>query len=559
MPGGLIQIVAYGAQDLFLTGIPEITLFKYIYKRYTNFAMEFIELPFNGTKNFGQTISCPIPKNGDLIKDTIIKVELPIVKLEKTTNQALIDSTLSEMTEAENNIINFNNFIQFIYESIYLANAGIDNTNETFTNIHTSITSYLDSNKNFILLKNKVSTDIKQSFDIETDLTTISSKSLNELEKKDLLQILVNSYIERSKNILSDLHTTFSTKKTEYESSLNNNYNFTWIKELGWNLINNIELQVGGVIIDRQYNYWLYIWNEFFESSLKKLDYIKLFNLNSESYTFNNKSKDAFTMYIPLKFFFNRHDGLSFPLISVRYQEILFKLKIEELTKLIYTDYTSDDIKDLIKLNTITLLVNYIYLDQDERTKFAQANHEYLIEQVNYFEFSKLKSSNLNLELNLNHPTKYYIWSVQKKSDIVNYNLHNYYSSDLIYTISDNYPTISTSENNTIASAQLELNGVDRTSLFEGEYYNYVTSYEMNLNTPADGLNFYSFAINPKDIQPSGSCNFSRLNRKVLKMNLSATFLNRLTDTDYMIIKFSSINYNILKFNKGSAKLVFAY
>ena len=83
MPGGLIQIVAYGAQDLFLTGIPEITHFKYIYKRYTNFAMEFLELPFNGTKNFGETITCPVPKNGDLINSTVVKLELPKVKLEK--------------------------------------------------------------------------------------------------------------------------------------------------------------------------------------------------------------------------------------------------------------------------------------------------------------------------------------------------------------------------------------------------------------------------------------------------------------------------------------------
>ena len=185
MPGGLIQIVAYGAQDLFLTGIPEITHFKYIYKRYTNFAMEFLELPFNGTKNFGETITCPIPKNGDLINSTVVKLELPKVKLEKTTtNSDLVNTTLSEFNTSENNIINFNNFIKYIYESIYLANSGISNSNETFTNIKTSITTYLDSNKNFILLKNKVSNDIKQAFDIETDLTTISNKNVNELEKK---------------------------------------------------------------------------------------------------------------------------------------------------------------------------------------------------------------------------------------------------------------------------------------------------------------------------------------------------------------------------------------
>ena len=397
MPGGLIQIVAYGAQDLFLTGIPEITHFKYIYKRYTNFAMDFLELPFNGTKHFGETIICTVPKNGDLINSTVIKLDLPKVKLKKTTtNSDLINTTLSEFNSSENNIINFNNFIKYIYESIYLANSGINNSNETFTNIKTSITTYLDANKNFILLKNKVSNDIKQAFDIETDLTTISNKNVNEFEKKNILKILVEGYIERSKNILSNLQSIYTTKKNNYDNALLNNYKFCWIKDLGWNIVNNIEFQVGGVIIDRQYSTWLHLWNQLFESNLKQPDYDYFFNKKSNAYTYDNSEKDNLYIYIPLKFFFNRHIGLSLPLISIRNQDISFKLKLENLSNLIYTNYTGNDINDLIKIDNITMLVNYIYLDQDERTKFAQASHEYLIEQVNMSTFNKLKANNLN-------------------------------------------------------------------------------------------------------------------------------------------------------------------
>ena len=560
MPGGLIQIVAYGAQDLFLTGIPEITHFKYIYKRYTNFAMEFLELPFNGTKNFGETITCPIPKNGDLINSTVVKLELPKVKLEKTTtNSDLVNTTLAEFNTSENNIINFNNFIKYIYESIYLANSGISNSNETFTNIKTSITTYLDSNKNFILLKNKVSNDIKQAFDIETDLTTISNKNVNELEKKNFLKILVEGYIERSKNILDNLQTIYTTKKNNYDNAILNNYKFSWIKDLGWNIINNVEFQVGGVIIDRQYSTWLHLWNQLFESNLKQPDYEYFFSKKSNAYTYDNSEKDSIFIYIPLKFFFNRHIGLSLPLISIRNQEISFKLKLENLSNLIYTDYSGDDINELIKLNNITMLVNYIYLDQDERTKFAQASHEYLIEQVNKSTFNKLKANNLNVDLNLNHPTKYYIWTAQKKSDVDSYKFFNEYSGNLTYTITDNYPYILSNTNNTVEYAQLELNGVDRTSNYEGSYYNYLTSYEADINTPADGINFYSFALNPKDIQPSGSCNFSRLNRKNLKISFTTEFLARFSDSEYIKINFLSVNYNILKFNKGLCNLVFAY
>jgi len=114
MPSGLIQIVAYGAQDLFLTGIPEITFFKFLYKRYTNFAMEFIELNLDGNKNFGEEISCEIPKNGDLINDIILKVSLPSVSLNNTTSNEEIEQNYNNLIQSETLIKNFNNFIHFI-------------------------------------------------------------------------------------------------------------------------------------------------------------------------------------------------------------------------------------------------------------------------------------------------------------------------------------------------------------------------------------------------------------------------------------------------------------
>ena len=105
----------------------------------------------------------------------------------------------------------------------------------------------------------------------------------------------------------------------------------------------------------------------------------------------------------------------------------------------------------------------------------------------------------------------------------------------------------------------MELNGVDRTRYHEGNYYNYITSLELKLNTPVDGINFYSFSLLPREIQPSGTCNFSRLNRKNLKINLTDTFLNRLTTTDTIRTKFIYVNYNIFKFNKGQGSLVFNF
>jgi hypothetical protein len=77
MGGGLMQLVAYGAQDIYLTGSPQITFFKVVYRRHTNFAIESIEQTFNGTVDFGRKVSCTVSRNGDLIHKVYLQVDLP--------------------------------------------------------------------------------------------------------------------------------------------------------------------------------------------------------------------------------------------------------------------------------------------------------------------------------------------------------------------------------------------------------------------------------------------------------------------------------------------------
>ena len=559
MPSGLIQIVAYGAQDLFLTGIPEITFFKFLYKRYTNFAMEFIELNLDGNKNFGEEISCEIPKNGDLINDLILKVSLPTVSLNKTTSNEEIEQNYNNLIQSETLIKNFNNFIHFIYESIIIANNGLDNFNETFDNIYTSINTYLDSNKDFLLNKNIIGDDINNNFNITLHLLNIYNLNENQIIKKNKLKLLIESYINKSSNILKNLQDDYSTKKIIYENSLNNNYNFSWINTLGWNIVSKVELEIGGFVVDRCYNQYLYIWNQLFNTNFKKLDFNKLFSLSSSVYTYDNTPKNNFDIYIPIKLFFNKDYSLSLPIISIKHQVVIIKININTLSKLIYTNYDLNDIQSKIKITNIKLLTNFIYLDQDERLKFANSNHEYLIEQTNQYQYKNIKKNDIDLELNFNNPTKYIIWTNQKQSDITNYNIHNQYSSTLTYDLTDSYPNITSNKNNTIISSNLQLNGVDRSIPYDSIYYNYVVPYEHKLSSCNDGINMYSFSLNPNDLQPSGSCNFSKLNKKFLKISLNDDFLNRLSDDDYIISNVFSINYNILRFRKGMASLVFSF
>jgi len=80
MGGGLMQLVAYGAQDIYLTGNPQITFFKVVYRRHTNFSMESIEQTFNGTADFGKRVTCTVSRNGDLIHRVYLQATLPSVE-----------------------------------------------------------------------------------------------------------------------------------------------------------------------------------------------------------------------------------------------------------------------------------------------------------------------------------------------------------------------------------------------------------------------------------------------------------------------------------------------
>ena len=77
MGGGLTQLVAYGAQDIYLTGNPQITFFKVVYRRHTNFSVESIEQTFDGTFDFGRKAVCTISRNGDLVHNMYLQVKVP--------------------------------------------------------------------------------------------------------------------------------------------------------------------------------------------------------------------------------------------------------------------------------------------------------------------------------------------------------------------------------------------------------------------------------------------------------------------------------------------------
>ena len=560
MTGGLIQIVAYGSQDLFLTAMPEITFFKYIYKRYTNFAEESIDLNFDGTGNFGEEITCTFPKNGDIIKDIFVNITLPRVSLQREINLELVNKKIVELNDENQKYIDFNKYLEFLYTTIKISVRLMKQNNVTFSIIKTSIEQVTDIDSvQFLLSKLNLDPNDITSLDFISNLNEINNQNIDESEKINEYAVHINKYINESNIISKKIQKNIIDIKEDLDVTRNTNHYFSWVNHIGYKILDNIDIEIGGNTIDRQYGKWLFIWNELAENIYKKKTINKLIGNISKLTTYSRDTKDSYNLFIPLKFWFNRDYGVSIPLISMRYQDLVLRLKISALKDCIYTDYIdiNNDLIDKIKLFNMSIIATYIFLDNDERKKFAKASHEYLIEQTknNYFEIAKIK--NINIDLDFYHPLKYIVWTIQRSNNLEQ-NLHFKYNN-LICNNVNYYPEITNDTDNTVNQSRIELNGVNRIEYRDGSYFNYIQPLECFRKTPVDGINAFSFALNPLEIQPSGSCNFSKLNKKTLNIILTDEFFNNIAEDEKIIINVYAINYNILRFSNGLAGLGFSF
>ena len=460
--GGLMQLVAYGAQDIYLTGNPQITFFKVVYRRHTNFAMESIEQTFNGTANFGKRVTCTISRNGDLIHRIYLQATLPKVQL----------------------------------------------------------------------------------------LSTDGSGA-----------------------------------------------QFRWLNYVGHNLISYVELEIGGQRIDRHYGDWLQIWNELTQEAGKQAGYAEMVGnvpelvnvlvqggetcddacAGGEPNTLAEVANCApeYTLYVPLQFWFCRNPGLALPLIALQYHEVKINLEMNEIKYLCW-DYVTGSaaahaIRDRVSstgLVSASLYVDYIYLDTDERRRFAQVSHEYLIEQLQFTGDESVTSSNNKIKLNFNHPTKELVWVVQRDSyvacDDVTVNPWKgmqpfNYSDWWDRSVLDSGYSLTRVEGlagyNPVAVAKIQLNGHDRFTEREGKYFNLVQPYQHHTNIPAVGINVYSFALKPEDHQPSGSCNFSRIDNATLLLTLTN---NTVSSVYSARVRVYAVNYNVLRVMSGMGGLAYS-
>ena len=202
----------------------------------------------------------------------------------------------------------------------------------------------------------------------------------------------------------------------------NNNWGGTvaWVKRLGHAIVKSAEITIGGSLIDKQWGQWLDIWYELTHTLDQERGYKNMIGDIPELTTLQTTiPANGLNLFVPFQFWFCTNYGLALPLIALQYHEIRLNIDFQDMANLIvYTKGTSNAAPTFGALTfNAAILVDYIYLDSEERRRFAQVGHEYLIEQLQYngnnLQNVQLGSTNQQTTLNFNHPCKELIWTHQ--------------------------------------------------------------------------------------------------------------------------------------------------
>jgi hypothetical protein len=205
---------------------------------------------------------------------------------------------------------------------------------------------------------------------------------------------------------------------------------------------------------------------------------------------------------------------------------------------------------DALSLAAASVYIDYVYLDTEERRRMAQASHEYLIEQTQYNEEKSIVASNNRIDLTFNHPVKELVWVVQPSY---------YRDCSLMRPLGPTRLTPFTYDGDPVYEQWLQINGQDRLDKRFGSYFSRTQSYQHHSGkTAGPGVYSYSFAVKPEEHQPSGTCNFSRIDTATIVMNFGDSGIALTPDNLNWDVRVYAVNYNILRVMSGMAGLAYS-
>lgn len=316
-----------------------------------------------------------------------------------------------------------------------------------------------------------------------------------------------------------------------------------WIDEIGHMIIDTVEFRINGITIDTHTGLYLSVYNKLVLSGDQSDGYNKMIGNVSElkgttssMITGSPYYIPSRTLYTPLQFWFNKEKNAGLPVVAMHDAEMEIIVKFRELEDLL----KGDPILGGLQIEDCKLYSEYIFLERGLRKCFLDLSHDYLIEQVQIHE-ETLNKKSTKVNITFNHPVKEIISIIQDNS---------YFSKTDI----DKSLTRLTDDDdkNPLEQFLIQINGVDRFRIDDGEIFNWVLPYYFHSNIPPDGLNIYNFSSTPQDTHPTGVMNFSKIDNVIFTYKITDTASNK----NNKLTIFAQ-NYNILRIQNRTAGLVF--
>ena len=325
-----------------------------------------------------------------------------------------------------------------------------------------------------------------------------------------------------------------------------NTPNVSWINDIGNFIIDYVEINIGGVTIDRHYGHYLDLYSELNLPESIKVGYNEM--VYKQGFYTNISQSNEIKLIIPLFFWFCNSISNSLPLIALQYHDVKLNVKFKNFKECIFSGQNIDQINNLEELhfkNTI-LFGDFIFLDNKERSSFAKSDHQYLIEQVQYSNYNNIVSreSIINIDLHFNLPIKEILWYIQNTNVLSNNDWSNYSNTP--------HNILGLTENKEILKeATIYINGQERFHPRDAKYFRLIQPYSHHTSIPKNFIYSYSFGLYPEKNQPSGTMNFSRIDN-------SRLYLKCIDDINPSNIYIFAINYNILIIKNGMGGLKFS-
>jgi hypothetical protein len=549
MAGGLMQLVAYGAQDVYLTGNPQITFWKVSYKRHTNFAMESIEQTFNGQADFGRRVTCTISRNGDLAYRTYLQVTLPEI------NQQMKNSATGSAVYAR--WLDFPGEQLISQVEVEIGGQRIDRQYGDWMHIWNNLTLPVDQVRGYYGMVGNT-----------TELTFITDPSFNDVDGP--CQSNAPRQVCAPRNALP-------------ETTLYVPFQFWYCRNPGLALP-LIALQYHEVKINldiRPIDECLWAVGTLNQASCAN-------NAGGRVTAAYNQSLVAASLYVDYIFLDtderrrmaqNPHEYLIEQLqftgdesvgSSSNKIKLNFNHPVKELIWIVQPDQNVDYCSSLDCDQLLYRLLGaqpFNYTDAVDALPNAihafggpEAVDEYIDASGLFYDAGAVDVvPGENSEWWGAHGADAYYNEVPFGGTNTFNPQHQYMNSAVsdagTFVLAETSLPMHCWGQNPVVTAKLQLNGQDRFSEREGTYFDLVQPYQHHTRTPDTGINVYSFALRPEEHQPSGSCNFSRIDNATLQLVLSNATVE---GTKTAKVRVYATNYNVLRIMSGMGGLAYS-